>query len=383
MGDQNNLIPGPSPRVLEKLVVPKRILLGPGPSLVDPQVLEAMACPLVGHLDPFFLQLMDEIQESLRYTFQTRNRLTLPISGTGTAAMETSVVNMVEPGDRVLVCVNGYFGSRIAEMAARHGGDVRTLQRRWGEVFTPTQIQEAVDEFSPKVVAIVQAETSTGALQSIEEITPIVHAAGGILVVDAVTSLGGVPLRVDEWDIDVCYSGTQKCLGCPPGLGPITLGPRAEEVLHQRKTPVSAFYFDLSLLSKYWGTERMYHHTAPITANYALREGLRLVAEEGLESRWSRHRRNAEKLWDGLEALGLRCHVEKPHRLPTLTTVVVPPGIDDLQVRRRLLEEYAIEIAGGLGELKGKVWRIGLMGYSSREENVDLLLDALKNLLNK
>jgi len=377
MGDKGN----PSPRLGEKLAVPKRILLGPGPSQVDPQVLEAMACPLVGHLDPFFLQLMDEIQESLRYVFQTRNPLTLPVSGTGTAAMETAVVNMVEPGDRILVCVNGYFGSRIAQMAVRHGGDVRTLERRWGEVFTPEEIQEAVQAFSPKVVAIVQAETSTGALQPIEDIPPIVHAAGGILIVDAVTSLGGVPVRVDEWDLDVCYSGTQKCLGCPPGLGPITFGPRAEQVLRQRKVPVSSFYFDVSLLPKYWGEERLYHHTAPITANYALREGLRIVVEEGLENRWRRHRRNAERLWDGLEALGLQCHVEKPNRLPTLTTVVVPPGVDELQVRRRLLEEYAIEIAGGLGELKGKVWRIGLMGYSSSEENVDLLLEALKKLL--
>jgi alanine-glyoxylate transaminase/serine-glyoxylate transaminase/serine-pyruvate transaminase len=325
---------------------------------------------------------MDEVQESLRYAFQTNNRLTLPVSGTGTAAMETAVVNMVEPGDHVLVCVNGYFGARIAEMAARHGGEVRTIRRRWGEVFSPAEIQEAVAGFSPKVVAIVQAETSTGALQPLEEITSIVHAAGGVLIVDAVTSLGGVPLHVDAWDIDVCYSGTQKCLGCPPGLGPITLGPRAEEVLQQRKTPVPAFYLDLSLLGKYWGTERAYHHTAPITANYALREGLRLVAEEGLENRWRRHRRHAERLWAGLQALGLQCHVDLPHRLPTLTTVVIPSGVDDLRIRRRLLEEYAIEIAGGLGELKGQVWRVGLMGYSSSEENVDLLLDALKNLLS-
>ncbi|HZD57037.1 MAG TPA: alanine--glyoxylate aminotransferase family protein [Anaerolineales bacterium] len=366
-----------------ELDAPARILLGPGPSIVHPRVLRAMAAPLVGHLDPYFLELMDRIQSQLRYIFETQNTLTIPVSGTGSAAMETAVANMVEPGDAVLVCINGYFGGRIAEMARRYGGQVRTIERPWGQVFDPTEVEEALKGHPAKVVAIVHAETSTGAEQPLGEIARIVHDQAGILIADAVTSLGGLPVRVDEIGIDICYSGSQKCLSCPPGLGPITLNERAERVLRERKTPVANWYLDLSMVQRYWGAERTYHHTAPITANYALYEGLRLVSEEGLENRWRRHRKNAELLWQGLEDLDLSLHVPEEYRLPTLTTVRIPEGVDDAGIRQRLLNEYNIEISGGLGELKGKVWRIGLMGYSSRPENVILFLSALERLLYK
>ena len=363
--------------------MPNRILLGPGPSLVDPRVLRAMAAPLVGHLDPSFLSLMDVTQKLLRYTFQTESPLTVPISGTGSAAMEAAVVNMVEKGDEVLVCVNGYFGNRLVDMAGRCGGVVRTINRPWGDIFTPDQVRQALRERPAKVVAIVQAETSTGALQPVDEIARIVHEQGGILIVDAVTSLSGVPLECDAWDLDVCYSGSQKCLSCPPGLGPITLGPRAIEVLKRRKSQVPNWYLDLTMVEKYWGKDRTYHHTAPITAIFGLYEGLRIVVEEGLANRWNRHRQNAELFWDGLADLGLECHVPAEHRLPSLTTVRVPAGVNEAELRARLLQEYNIEIAGGLGELKGKVWRVGLMGFSSRPENIITLLEAFRRLLNR
>jgi alanine-glyoxylate transaminase/serine-glyoxylate transaminase/serine-pyruvate transaminase len=352
--------------------------------MVHPRVLTAMAAPLLGHLDPEFIVLMDRTQELLRYTFETANRLTIPISGTGSAAMEAAVANTVEPGDPVLVCVNGTFGLRLADMAARYGADVATISRPWGEVFDPGEIAAALDRRPAKVVAIVHAETSTGALQPLGELAPIVHARGGLFVVDTVTSLSGAPVGVDANEIDVCYSGTQKCLSCPPGLGPITLGPRAVERLHARRSPVRSWYLDLAMVERYWGPERTYHHTAPISMNFALYEALRLVAEEGLEARWARHRRHAELLWEGLAELGLTLHVADPaHRAPSLTTVRVPDEVDEAQVRTRLLTEYGIEIAGGLGELKGRVWRIGLMGHSSRPENVLLLLAALRRILGR
>ena len=361
---------------------PPRLLMGPGPSLVDPRVLQAMALPLVGHLDPYFLRIMDRNQELLRYVFETENRLTIPVSGTGSAGMEATIANLVEPGDRVLVCINGYFGLRLADMAGRYGGQVETLTRPWGEVFDPEEIQQALERQPAKVVAIVQAETSTGAQQPLKEVARVVHAAGGLLLVDAVTSLGGLPVQVDALGIDACYSGTQKCLSVPPGLAPVTLGPRAVQALHDRKTKVANWYLDLSIVEKYWGQERTYHHTAPISANYGLYEGLRIVAEEGLEARWERHLQNARLLWQGVEALGLSLHVAEAHRLPSLTTVSVPDGVDEAKVRARLLKEYNIEIGGGLGELKGKVWRVGLMGFTSRRENVALFLAALGELLS-
>jgi alanine-glyoxylate transaminase/serine-glyoxylate transaminase/serine-pyruvate transaminase len=363
------------------LALPPRILLGPGPSLVDPRVQRAMLAPVVGHLDPAFLKIMDGVQQLLRLVFETQNELTLAIPGTGTAGMEAAVANMVEPGDEVLVCSCGYFGERIAEMARRYGATVETLRRSWGEVFEAEEVSQALQRSNRRLVALVQAETSTGALQPLEEITRAVHAAGALLLVDSVTSLGGVSVGVDRVGIDICYSGSQKCLGCPPGLAPITLSAAAVHRLESRRTPVTSFYLDLGLLRRYWGAERAYHHTAPISMVYALHEGLRIVAEEGLEERWARHRRNAGLLWQGLERLGLELHVPLAHRLPPLTTVRIPPGVDDLKVRRRLLDEYNIEISGGLGELKGKVWRIGLMGFSSRPELVELLLAALRNVV--
>jgi alanine-glyoxylate transaminase/serine-glyoxylate transaminase/serine-pyruvate transaminase len=362
---------------------PQRILLGPGPSTVHPRVLQAMSLPLVGHLDPYFLKIMDRTQELLRYVFQTENRLTIPVSGTGSAAMEAAVANMVEPGDPVLICINGYFGNRLVDMAERYGGEVASIEKPWGEVFTAEDVLEALEQRPARVVGIVHAETSTGARQPLNEIAKVVHEQGGVLIVDAVTSLGGLPMWVDEIGIDACYSGSQKCLSCPPGIGPLTLGERALEKMARREHKVANWYLDMTMVQKYWGAERSYHHTAPISSNYAFYEGLRLVAEEGLEARWKRHQANAELLWDGLEGLGLEMHVPLEHRLPSLTTVKIPQGIDEAAVRSTLLNRYNIEIAGGLGELKGKVWRIGLMGYSSRQENVLALLAALEKVLNE
>lgn len=369
-----------TPNVAE-LSPPKRLLLGPGPSQVHPRVLRAMATPLVGHLDPYFLKVMDRTQELLRWLFQTDNRLTIPVSGTGSAAMEASIANTVEPGDSVLICTNGYFGGRLADMAQRYGGQVQQIQKPWGEIFEPDEVAQALRARQAQVVAIVHAETSTGALQPLEAIAEVVHQQGGLLIVDAVTSLGGVPLNVDDWDIDVCYSGTQKCLSCPPGLGPVTFSQRAVEKMNNRSHAVANWYLDMTMVQKYWGAERSYHHTAPISSNYALYEGLRLVAEEGLQERWQRHQQNAERLWDGLQAMGLEPHVPLANRLPSLTTVRIPADVDGASVQARLRDEYNIEIAGGLGELKGKVWRIGLMGHSSQRENVALLLAALQDIL--
>ena len=358
-----------------------RLLLGPGPSMVHPRVLRALATPPVGHLDPEFITIMNEIQELLRFVFQTANRLTLPISGTGSAGMEAALCNFIEPGDPVLICVNGYFGERMVDMATRYNAEVHRIDAPWGTIFTARQIEEALRAHSVKLVAIVHAETSTGVLQPLEEIAEVTHRYGALLLVDAVTSLGGLPVEVDRIGIDICYSGSQKCLGCPPGLAPITVSPRAEEVLRTRKTRVANWYLDLTMVQKYWGNDRTYHHTAPINMNYALREGLRLIEEEGLQERFARHRRNAQMLWDGLAELGLILHVPLDYRLPSLTTVRVPDGVDEAAVRRRLLDEYNIEIAGGLGVLRGKIWRIGLMGHSSRPENVMALLGALERIL--
>ncbi|NJD59213.1 MAG: alanine--glyoxylate aminotransferase [Anaerolineales bacterium] len=363
------------------LNTPERILLGPGPSMVPPRVLQAMAHPLVGHLDPQFIVLMKEVQELLRYVFQTKNLMTLPVSGTGSAGMEAAVANLIEPGDSIMVGVNGYFGERICEMASRYGAVVHRLDKPWGDVFTPQEIDTALTQKKAKVVALVHAETSTGALTPLEGMAEIVHKHGALLLIDCVTSLGGIPIKIDDWDIDIAYSGTQKCLSCPPGLAPITIGHRAQEALHQRKTKVANWYLDMTMLEHYWGEERTYHHTAPISMNFGLREALRLVQEEGLEARFLRHRTNSEFLWNELEHLNLNLIVPLDHRLPSVTTVAVPDGVIDAEIRRRLLEEYNIEIAGGLGSFKGKVWRIGLMGYSSRKENVALLISALSRVL--
>jgi alanine-glyoxylate transaminase/serine-glyoxylate transaminase/serine-pyruvate transaminase len=375
-------IPTPDPASYPAVDTPARLLLGPGPSMVHPRVTRAMTTPVVGYMDPLFLDVLTRTAELLRYTFQTTNRLTLTVSGTGTAGMEAAIANIVEPGDAVLVCAKGYFGLRLAEMARRYGANVEVITRPWGEAFTPSEVSDALKRRKAKVVGIVHAETSTGVCQPLDEIARIVHDQGGLLIVDAVTSLGGVPLMVDELGIDVCYSGTQKCLGCPPGLGLITVGPRAEEKLTARKSTVPNFFLDLTLLQKYWGSEHAYHHTASMPMHYGFYEGLRMVVEEGLENRWARHRKNAESLWKGLADLDLTLHVPEDVRLATLTTVRVPDGVDEAKVRQRLMQEYNIEIGAGLGDLKGKVWRIGLMGYSSREENVLLLLAALEKLLH-
>ncbi len=366
-----------------ELTTSPRTLLGPGPSMVDPRVLRALSTAPVGHLDPEFLALMNEVQQMLRYVFQTKNELTIPVSGTGSAGMEAALCNWIEPGDRVLIAVNGYFGERMCDMAARYGAQVDRIDCSWGGIFDVAQIEQALSQHAYKLLALVHAETSTGALQlRIPEIAAAAHRHGALLVLDTVTSLGGVPVQVDAWDVDVCYSGTQKCLSCPPGLAPITVGPRAREALKARKTRVANWYLDLTLVEKYWGNERTYHHTAPINMNYALHEALRLIVREGLESRFKRHRDNAEELWAGLEAIGLKPFVPHEYRLPSLTTVALPSTIaDEAGLRRRLLDEFNIEIAGGFGPLKGKIWRIGLMGCSSRRENITRLLAALQCLL--
>ena len=368
---------------LPELQLPSRILLGPGPSMVPPRVFQAMIHPLLGYLDPEFFKVMNDIQALLRYVFQTENSLTFPISGTGSAGMEAALCNFIETGDHVLVGVNGFFGERLVEMAGRYGARVDRLDRPWGEVFTPEEIEEAVSRKAYKLVAVVHAETSTGTLQpNVAHISTAVHRHGALLVLDTVTSLAGVPVRIDAWDVDIAYSGSQKCLSCPPGLAPLTVGPRAREVLRSRKTKVGNWYLDLALLEKYWGTERAYHHTAPISLNYGLREALRLAVEEGLEARWARHRANAEMLWAGLEELGFPLFVPADRRNPILTTCL-NPALDDAAFRRRLLDAYNVEIAGGFGPLKGRIFRIGLMGFSSRRENVALLLAALRELKSK
>lgn len=367
-----------------ELAPPPRILLGPGPSNVHPRVLKAMSTPLVGHLDPEFLRLMEETKALLRFVFQTKNALTLPISGTGSAGMEACLVNLVEPDDEVIVGVNGVFGTRMVDIVERCGAKPIKVETEWGRVFSPDQIQDALKQCRrPKLVALVHAETSTGAWQPLEEISSLVHNAGALFVVDTVTSLGGCPVKIDEWKIDASYSGTQKCLSCPPGLSPVTFGQAALNVLRKRKTKVQSWYLDLTMIEKYWGEERVYHHTAPISMNYALREALRLVQEEGLEARFRRHERNHKALAAGLAAMGLPLAAQEGHRLWTLNSVTIPAGVDDAAVRHQLLEDYNIEIGAGLGPLRGKIWRIGLMGDSSSRSNVLLVLSALEEILRK
>jgi len=361
---------------------PPRLLLGPGPSQVHPRVLAAMATPLVGHLDPAFIALMEETKRLLRVVFQTTNELTIPISGTGSAGLEACIVNLVEPGDEVVIGVNGVFGTRLTDVAARAGATVVTAAAPWGEIVPDDVLAKALARTTkPKLVVLVHAETSTGVWQPLENAARLAHDRGALFVVDCVTSLAGCPVEVDRLGIDAAYSGTQKCLSCPPGLSPVTFGPRALAVLRGRTTKVQSWYLDVTMLEKYWGEERVYHHTAPISMNYALYEALRLVAEEGLAARFARHRRNHEALVAGLEALGMTMLVRPEHRLWMLNSVRVPDGVDDAKFRAALLAEDQIEIGAGLGPLKGKVWRIGLMGESSSEANVRRLLAAFERLL--
>ncbi len=367
-----------------ELAPPVRILLGPGPSNVHPRVLKALSTPLVGHLDPEFIRLMEETKELLRFVFQTKNALTFPISGTGSAGMEACFVNLLEPGDEAVVGVNGVFGTRMKDIVERCGATPVVIETEWGQVFTPEQVREALARCRrPTLVALVHAETSTGAWQPLEEMAAITHNAGALFVVDAVTSLGGCPVQIDAWGIDACYSGTQKCLSCPPGLSPVTFNQTAVEVIRKRKSKVQSWYLDLTMIEKYWGEERVYHHTAPISMNYALREALRLVQEEGLAIRFRRHQRNHEALAAGLAAMGMSLAAQAGHRLWTLNSVTIPAGIDDATVRRQLLEEYSIEVGAGLGPLRGKVWRIGLMGESSTRSNVLLVLSVLEDMLRR
>ncbi|HTU27334.1 MAG TPA: alanine--glyoxylate aminotransferase family protein, partial [Pirellulales bacterium] len=340
-----------------------------------------LAKPTVGHLDPYYLVLMDQMQQMLRSLMRTQNRMTFAVSGTGSAGMEATVVNLIEPGDSMIVCVNGVFGGRMLDVATRAGAKVTRLDRPWGDVFEPADFKEALATARPKVVGIVMAETSTGAWQPIEEIAKIVHDAGALLLVDAVTSLGGVPVEVDRWGIDAIYSGTQKCLSCPPGLAPVSFNDRALDVILNRKTKVQSWYLDVSMLAKYWGQERVYHHTAPINMTYGLCEALRVILEEGLDSCHARHRTNHLALKAGLAAIGIGYAAREGHQLPMLNAVKIPAGVDDAVVRRDLLNRFGIEIGAGLGDFKGKVWRIGLMGYGSRPANVLLFLSALEQIL--
>ncbi len=360
-----------------------RLLLGPGPSDAHPRVLTAMTTPLLGHLDPQFLQIMNETQEMLREVFRTKNRLTFPVSATGMAGMETCVVNLIEPGDKMVVCAKGFFGGRMIDVAGRAGAQVTALQKPWGQVFDLDQLRDTLKTVRPKALGIVHAETSTGAWQNIEQLGKLCHEFDTLLIVDAVTSLGCTPVEVDKWELDAVFSCSQKGLGCPPGLSPVTFSDRAVAALKARKTKVLSWYLDLSMIESYWGGDRAYHHTAPITMIYAIREGLRIVLEEGLEARWDRHMKNHKALKAGLTALGMTYIAPEGHQLPQLNAVRIPEGVDDIAGRKALLNDHGIEVGGGLGDFKGKAWRIGLMGYNSRANNVMLVLAALEQVLRK
>lgn len=360
-----------------------RYLMGPGPSDVHSRVLKAMATPLIGHLDPDFIAIMDGVKQMLRSIMRTENELTFALSATGSAGMEACFVNLLEPGDDALVCVSGVFGNRMSDIVERCGARLHRVDAPWGEPVNPSQVKTALENCDPKLVAIVHAETSTGVLQPLEEISRMVHDKGALFLVDAVTSLGGTDVRMDDWGIDAIYSGTQKCLSVPPGLSPVSFSTRAVEVMARRKHKTQSWYLDISMVRSYWeGAKRAYHHTAPISMVYALYEGLRLVLEEGLERRFERHRRNHELLRDGLEPMGIEFIVRPEYRLPMLNAVRIPPKVDDMATRGRLLHEYNIEIGAGLGDFAGKAWRIGLMGCSSTQNHVNILLAALKNILN-
>ncbi len=369
---------------MNELQPPQKVLLGPGPSTVHPRVLQALSLPVMGHLDPAFFQVMDDVCEMLRMVFHTTNSMTVPISSTGTGAMETACANIIEPGDSMLVCRNGYFGIRLADIAERCGATVHVMDTPWGKAVDPQMLKDELKKHPGlKAVGVVHAETSTGVLSDMKELVDVIHESGALAIVDAVTSLGGHEVRMDDWGIDVCYSATQKCLGAPPGLAPISLSPAAMDVVAKRPSKVQSFYFNLKDLEAYWNQTRAYHHTSPINMTYALREALRMMMEEGQKNRINRHARVAAALRAGAEALGLSLLAEEGHRLNPLTTLSIPEGIEDAKVRRALLNDYDIEIGGGLGEFAGKAWRVGLMGESARERNVFALLSALETILSK
>ena len=369
---------------MNELQPPQKVLLGPGPSSVHPRVLQALSLPVMGHLDPAFFQVMDDVCEMLRQVFHTKNTMTVPISSTGTGAMETACANIIEPGDTVLSCRNGYFGIRLGDIAERCGATVHLMDTPWGKAVDPQMLRDELKKYPGlKAVGVVHAETSTGVLSDMKELADVIHESGALAIVDAVTSLGGHEVRMDDWGIDVCYSATQKCLGAPPGLAPISLSEAAMDVVAKRPTKVQSFYFNLKDLESYWNQTRAYHHTSPINMTYALREALRMMMEEGQENRIHRHAKVAAGLRAGAEALGLDLLAEEGHRLNPLTTVSVPDGVEDAKVRRALLNEHDIEIGGGLGEFAGKAWRNGRMGESARERNVFALLSALETILHK
>lgn len=372
--------------IMKSFNPPVRTLMGPGPSDVHPRILSAMARPTIGHLDPAFVAMMNETKEGLKTIFQTENKLTMPVSAPGSAGMETCFANLVEPNDKVVVCINGVFGMRMKENITRFGGEAIVIEDNWGSAVSTDKVEQTLkDNANVKILAFVHAETSTGARSDAKALCKIAHDNGCIAIVDAVTSLAGCELRVDEWEIDAIYSGTQKCLSAMPGISPVSFSERALNKVKNRKIPVTSWFLDLNLVMGYWGdgAQRTYHHTAPVNTLYGLHESLVMILEEGLENSWTRHQRNHELLKDGLEAMGINFLVNEENRLPQLNSVFIPEGVDDAQVRSTLLNDYNLEIGAGLGTYAGKVWRIGLMGYSSRKENIALCLSALRDTLGK
>jgi alanine-glyoxylate transaminase/serine-glyoxylate transaminase/serine-pyruvate transaminase len=364
--------------VSNQIEAPLRKLMGPGPLDIHPRVYQALTTPIIGYLDPAYLKILDRVGDQLRKVFQTRNRVTHAAPGTGTAGMETCVANLIEPEDKILVCVHGYFGDRLRQMVERQGAEIKLITEEWGRPIDPQRVEAAMKENAYKVITLVHAETSTGVLQPMDDIVKLAQKYGTMILLDTVTSLGGVEVKMDEWGLDAAYSCSQKCIGCPPGLAPVSFSDRAVEAVKSRKHPVSSWYLDLTLLEKYWGSERVYHHTSSSTLNYAILEALRLIDEEGLQNRFDRHLENHRALVAGVEALGLEMHVSREYRLPTLNAIRIPEGIE---LRRYLLETFNLEIGGGLGALKGKVWRVGLMGHSSSAENVLFFLSAISRAL--
>jgi alanine-glyoxylate transaminase/serine-glyoxylate transaminase/serine-pyruvate transaminase len=366
---------------LNPIEAPLRKLMGPGPLDIHPRVYRALTSPVIGHMDPAYFKILDQIGEGLRMVFQTQNRVTHATPGTGTSGMEACVANLMEPGDQVLVCVHGYFGDRVRQMAERQEAEVTVIEGEWGKPTDPQKVAEAFKAKEYKVITVVHAETSTGVLQPMDDIVSLAKEHGAMILLDAVTSLGGVDLKTDEWGLDAAYSCSQKCIGCPSGLAPVTFSDRAVEAARSRKHPIRSWYLDITLLDKYWESTRVYHHTSSSTLNYALLEALLLIDEEGLQNRFERHLRNHRALVAGVEAMGLEMLVEAEYRLPTLNTIRVPEGIDEAKVRRYLLETFNLEIGAGLGALAGQVWRVGLMGYSSSAENVLFFLSAISRAL--